>query len=224
MEAKGKIMVYSPTLLFFIISGFLSAWLSFSVAYLMFKSWRMVREDYLLGFPTGFSLLALAYSMLDITYVLPLTNTGNWIRLLLSSWGFIFLAVTYHLRYSSSNAIGPAAKSFVVLALLTISSIVSVSVIPPALLPSYLASELSFTIINLLALGYIIYNLNKALRIESGLSTVVLGFTFLTIDQYSLLLNTLDRSFVWSVIFALLVRIAGLLTLTIFLVKVFQRE
>ncbi len=64
-------MVYAPTLLFFIASGFLSAWLSFSIAYLMLKSWAMVRQDYLLGFPVGFGLLAVAYVMLDINHIFP---------------------------------------------------------------------------------------------------------------------------------------------------------
>jgi hypothetical protein len=59
-------MVYSPTALFFFASGFLSAWLSFSFAYLMFKSCTTIRQDYLVGFPVGFGLSALAYVMVDI--------------------------------------------------------------------------------------------------------------------------------------------------------------
>jgi len=77
-------------------------------------------------------------------------------------------------------------------------------------------------VLNIALLGYIILNLNKALKTETGLSSVVLGFTFLTIDQCSLLLNTLDGSFVWSILFAQLVRIVGLFILTIFLVQGFQ--
>jgi hypothetical protein len=219
-------MLYSPTLLFFIACGFLSAWLSFSVAYLMLKSWRMVREDYLLGFPVGFGLLALAYVMFDIAYVFPQTNDWNWAPLLLGSWGFAFLAFTYFLRYGSARTdkTGSANLVFGILGVLTVSSLTLVFLLPSSLLPSFLTAELAFRVVNVGLLGYVIYRLNKALKVESGLSNVVLGFTFLTIDQYSLLLNTLDRTFVWSVVFAQLVRIAGLFILTIFLVKGFQRQ
>jgi hypothetical protein len=223
---KGSHMFYSPTLLFFVACGFLSAWLSFSIAYLMLKSWNTVREDFLLGFPVGFSLLALSYIMLDISYIFPLTDAWNWLRLLLSPWGFAFLAVTYFLRYGSTGTgkWDSARLPLSILTVLTISTVALIFLLPTALLPSIDTSELGFRIVNLVILGYVIYNLNKALKTETELSTVVLGFTFLTIDQYSLLLNTLDRTFVWSVIFAQLVRIAGLFILTIFLVRGFQRR
>jgi len=219
-------MDYSPTLLFFIACGFLSAWLSFSIAYLMLKSWRIVRVDFLLGFPAGFSLLALAFVVLDIAYVFPLTNDWNWASLLLGFWGFVFLAVTYYLRYGSGKAsrVESANSTFSTLGVLTLSTFVLVFLIPPRILPSYLIAELEFRAVNIIVLGYILYNLNKGVKTETGLSAVVLGFTFLIIDQFSLLLNVLDRTFVWPVVFAQLVRIAGLFTLTIFLVQGFERR
>jgi hypothetical protein len=224
--AKGNFMVHSPTLIFFIICGFLSAWLSFSIAYLMFKSWRMVRVDYLLGFPIGFSLLALAYAILDMAYIFPLMNAESGASLLLTSWGFVFLAVTYFLRYGSAGTdrSGTTVKAFATLIVLTVASVISVILAPAGFLPLFSSTELFFRVVNVVILAYIIYSLNKALKTETGLSNVVLGFTFLTIDQYSLLLNTLDRTFVWSVLFAQLVRIAGLFILTIFLVRGFQRR
>ena len=98
-----------------------------------------------------------------------------------------------------------------------------VSYRPPfTLLPSSLTAELAFRVVNVLLLGYVIYSLSKALKTQTELSSVVLGFTFLVIEQCSLLLNTLDRAFVWSLVFAELVRIVGLLILAIFLVRGFQ--
>lgn len=217
-------MVYSPTLLFFIASGFLSAWLSFSIAYLMLKSWAMVRQDYLLGFPVGFGLLAVAYVMLDINYILPLANSWNWGSLLLDTWGFIFLAVTYFLRYGPSKREDSGAVNYVLatLSVLTILSFVSVILLPDSVLPSFLTAEFGFRLLNVVLLGYVIFSLSRALRTQTELSSVVLGFTFLAIEQCSLLLNSLDRSFVWSVVFAELVRIVGLLILAVFLVRGFQ--
>jgi hypothetical protein len=217
-------MVYSPTILFFIITGFLSAWLSFSIAYLMLKPWAMVREDYLLGFPVGFGLLAFAYTALDINYVFPMTNSWNWARLLLGTFGFSFLAVTYFLRYGvkKRESYGATRFALVTLGALTSFSFALVLLLPPRLLPSFLESEFAFRVINLILLGYVIYSLGQALKAQSELSSVVLGFTFLVIEQFNLLIHAFDRAFVWAVLFAELVRVVGLLILAIFLVRGFQ--
>ena len=190
----------------------------------MLKSWTMVRRDYLLGFPVGFGLLALAYVALDVNYVFPLTNAWNWERLLLGSWGFAFLAMTYFLRYHPAKGEGTGATNlaFATLGVLTVFSFALIIALPFTLLPSFLTAELAFRIVNVLLLGYVIYSLSKALKTQTELSSVVLGFTFLAIEQCSLLLNSLYRAFVWSVVFAELVRIVGLLILVIFLVRGFQ--
>ena len=219
-------MDYTPTLFFFVACGFLSAWLSFSIAYLMFKSWRMVRKNYLLGFPMGFTLLALTYAMLDIGYVFTLTNAWTWAQLLLGSWALVFLAVTYYLRYSSPRRTiqAPPTRSSQSSAYLTLATVAALFLLPPELLPPYLTTELLFRLVNLVLLGYVIYSLNRGVKTETGLSSIVLGFTFLTVDQCGLLLNTLDRTFLWPIIFAQLVRVVGLLILTIFLVRAFERR
>lgn len=217
-------MDYSANLLFFIASGFLSAWLSFSIAYLMLKSWTTVRHDYLLGFPIGFGLLAFAYVALDINYVFPLTNAWNWERLLLGSWGFAFLAATYFLRQGPAKRDDTGAMNIALatLSVVTLFSFALVLLLPLTFLPSFLTTELAFRVVNIVLLGYVIYSLSEALKTQTELSSVVLGFTFLAIEQFSLLLNSLDRTFAWSVVFAELVRIVGLLILAIFLVRSFQ--
>jgi hypothetical protein len=218
-------MVYTPTILFFILTGFLSAWLSFSIAYLMLKSWWMVRQDYLLGFPVGFGLLAFAYTALDINYVFPLSNAWNWVRLFLGTCGFAFLAVTYFLRYGvkERESFGATRFTLTTLGTLTAFSFALFVLLPSTLLPSFLQSEFAFRITNLLLLGYVIYTAGQALKTQTELSSVVLGFTFLVIEQFNLLFYSLDRTFVWSVLFAELVRVVGLLILAIFLVRGFQR-
>jgi hypothetical protein len=218
-------MVYPPTVLFFIITGFLSAWLSFSIAYLMLKSWGMVRQDYLLGFPVGFGLLAFAYTALDINYVFPLSNSWNWARLFLGTYGFSFLAVTYFLRYGvkERESFGASKFALTTLGALTAFSFALVLLLPSELLPAFVESEIAFRIINLILLGYVIYSLSQALKAQTELSSVVLGFTFLVIEQFNLLIHALDRAFVWSVLFAELVRVVGLLILAVFLVRGFQR-
>jgi hypothetical protein len=216
-------MAYSLPVVLFFACGFLSAWLSFSIAYLMFKSWRLVRLDYLLGFPVGFSLLALAFVIGDMAYAFPLASIWNWVSLLLGSWGFAFLVVTYFLRYglAETDESRSTELAFGVVGVSTFASFGFILLLSSAL-PDYLAAESVFRVVDLVLLGYIILSLNRALKAEVELSAVVLGFTFLAIEQSSLFLHALDRAFVWSVIFAQLVRIAGLFILTVFLVRGFQ--
>ena len=178
----------------------------------------------MLGFPVGFGLLALAYVALDVNYVFPLTNAWNWEGLLLGSWGFAFLALTYFLRYHPAKSEGTGAMNLALatLSVLTVFSFALIIALPFTLLPSFLEAELPFRVVNLLLLGYVIYSLSRALKTQTELSSVVLGLTFLAIEQCSLLLHSLAPAFVWAVVFAELVRIVGLLILVIFLVRGFQ--
>jgi hypothetical protein len=209
---------YSSTLLFFFSCAFLSAWLSFSISYLMLKSWMTVRDDYLLGLPIGFALLALAYVVLDVSYIYPLTYFEKWAQSLLSVWGFIFLAATY---YARSERKKPSRMLFSILCLFAITTIAAFSLVA-FLSYSAMVRKIASSIVNLMILGYIIFRLNQGLKSQRELSSVVLGFTFLAIEQCALLFAAIVPEFVWSIIFAQLVRIAGLVTLTIFLVRGFQ--
>jgi hypothetical protein len=218
-------MVYSPTILFFIITGLLSAWLALSIAYMMLKSWLMVRQDYVLGFPAGFGLLAFAFAAMDINYVFPLTNAWNWARLLLGTCGFSFVAVVYFLRYGSKERDDSGARriALAILGVVTALLFVLVFLLPSTFLPFFLTAEFAFRVVNLILLGYVIYRLSQALKAQTELSSVVLGFTFLAIDQFGLLIHSVDVTFDWPVVFAELVRVVGLLVLATFLVRGFQR-
>jgi hypothetical protein len=209
-------MSYTSTVVFFIFCGFLSAWLSFSIAYLMLKSWVTVRRGYLIVFPIGFSLLGMGCLLLDMGYVLPTLGIPDWIQLSLATGGFAFLAGTYLLRRESTD--GFRVRS--ALSILGFSFVFAV--VTYVHLISNLPADGLFRIANLLLLGYVIYSLNRMLKSQHELSSVVLGFTFLVIEQFSLLLWAFDRSFVWSLIFAQLVRLAALVILVVFLVRAFR--
>ena len=214
--------MFSPLLVIFFFSGFVSAGLSFSIAYLMLVSFRAVRSAYLVGFPIGFTLLGMSYLFSGTQYVLSLPeNLSNWLNLLLGLSGFTFLAITYFLKKKSVKwrFIG----TFPFLALLTLF-VVAVGVVFAYDFPTswYQSVELEFHVLNLGLLGYVIYSLSQALRNEVELSSVVLGFTFLAIEQYSLLLWSLDRSFTWSFVFAQFIRLAGLVIFVIFIMKGFR--
>ena len=209
-------------LLFFV--GFVSAGLAFSIAYLMLISFRAIRSDHLLGFPIGFSFLGISYLFLGTPFLLSLPeNLTTWVHLFLGSYGFVFLASAYFFKKRTSSGWSrniPSLTFFVLSLGATFAVMIAVISLPTI---SYEVADGAFRVLNLGLLGYVIYNLNQALKDEVELSSVVLGFTFLAIEQYSFLLWSLARTFVWSFVFAQLVRIAGLVILVAFIMRGFQR-
>lgn len=148
-------------------------------------------------------------------------SLSGWLNLLLGVFGFAFLAATYFLKKTVSWAF---VSKLPFLALLTIS-LIAFGVVMGYGFPYswHQAAEPSFHVLNLIFLGYVIYSLNRALRKEMELSSVVLGFTFLAIEQYSLLLWSFDPRFTWAFVFAQFVGIAGLVVLVVFVMKGFRR-
>lgn len=198
-------------------SNLSSAGLAFSIAYLMLKSFRVTRRDYLLGFPIGFSFLAFSYllSGISITFPSHLKEIAPWIDLFATTYGFAFIAGTYFLR--RSRATGHISRWLFSLAVLAIVVVILVEVVPPfGALPPYPVADEIFRIFNLGLLGYIIFSLNYALKQypHEVNFLVQIGFILLAFAQYGLLLWMLDQGF-WSFALANLLRLVGLVVLLI---------
>jgi hypothetical protein len=197
-------------------SNVFSAGLAFSIAYLMLKSFRVVRRDYLLGFPIGFSFLALAFVSLAVSTAFPsVSEVARWSDLFSTTYGFAFIAGTYLLR--RRGAVGPFSRWLFSVAILAVLVVVLVEVVPPfGAFPPYAVAAQVFLIVNLGLLGYIIFSLNQALaQYPHEVNFLVqTGFILLAFGQYSLLVWTLDQGF-WSFALASLFRLAGLVALLI---------
>jgi hypothetical protein len=180
----------------------------------MLRSFRVVRRDYLLGFPIGFSFLALSYLLIAISTAFPsVGEVARWSDLFSTTYGFAFIAGTYLLR--RRGAVGPFSSWLFCLAFLAVLVIVLVEVVPPfGALPPYAVAAQVFLIVNLGLLGYIIFSLNQALKQAPHEVNFLVqtGFILLAFGQYSLLLWTLDQG-VWSFALADSFRLAGLVAL-----------
>ena len=207
-------MDFQITPLFY--SNVFSAALAFSIAYLMLRSFRVVRRDYLLGFPIGFTFLALSYLFIAASAAFPsLSEVARWSDLFSTTYGFAFIAGTYLLR--RRGAVGSFSRWLFSLAILAILVIVLVEVVPPlGALPPYAVAAQVFLVVNLGLLGYIIFSLNQALKQSPHEVNFLVqtGFILLAFGQYSLLVWTLDQGF-WSFALASLFRLAGLVALLI---------
>ena len=197
-------------------SSIISAGLALGIAYLMLRSFRMTQRDYLLGFPIGFSFLALSYLFFAASTAAPaVREIARWFELFSGTYGFAFIGGTYFLR--RRGATGPLSHWLFSLAFLAIVVVILVEVVPPfGALPPYSVAAQIFLIVNLGLLGYIIFSLNQALKQSPHEVNFLVqtGFILLAFAQYSLLLWTLDQGF-WSFALASLFRLAGLVALLV---------
>jgi hypothetical protein len=203
-------------LLFFL--GFVSAGLSWCIAYVMFVSYRTLLRKYLLGFPFGFSFLGLSFASFGISQLIAFPeNLASWLALLLGTYGYLSVCLSYALK--KEFGVQPTKSRMSDWIFFTLTVLVTIVVLALLLstpiLPAYQLADSGFRIVNIGLLAYIIYSLNQALRDRTELSSVVLGFTFLVIQQCMELLWALDRSFLWAFLFAQLVGFVGLLILVI---------
>jgi hypothetical protein len=213
-------LAYESTVLFFVACGIISTWLSVSIAYLMFKSWRTIQRRYLAGIPIGFILLGLGYVSWDLAYIYSPPTFWSLVEFSFSLFGFGAIAASYAFRLKGAGQENSVSR----FAFLTLVVIVALIVLSLPNFTAYLATDGPFRIGNLIFTGYIIYCLNRVLKAEAELSSVALGFIFLAIDQLGLFLWALNREFLWPLVFAQLVRVVALLILAVFLVRVFQRQ
>lgn len=212
-------------LLFFL--GFVSAGLSWSIAYLMLVSFRTLHRKYLLGFPFGFSFLGLSFASFGVSQLLIFPeNIASWLALILGTYGYLAISLSYALKREARTRPARSRTAdwvfFIVTVLVTIL-VVGVLFSTP-FLPSYRLADGAFRIVNIGLLVYVIYSLNQALRHRTELSSVVLGFTFLAIRQCVELFWVFDRTFVWAFLFAHMVAFVGLLILVFVVVKGFRSE
>ena len=212
-------------LLFFL--SFVSAGLSWCIAYLMLVSYRTLYRKYLLGFPFGFSFLGLSFASFGISQLLVFPeNLASWLALLLGTYGYLAICLSYALKKESGAGTTESRMSdwvfFIVIVLATM--VVLALLISTPILPSYQVADSGFRIVDLGLLAYIIYSLNETLRNRTELNSVILGFTFLAIQQCLELLWALDRTFLFPFLFGQLVAFVGLLILVIVLVKGFRGE
>jgi len=197
-------------------SSIISAGLALGIAYLMLRSFRMTQRDYLLGFPIGFSFLALSYLFFAASTAIPAVNeVARWFEVFSATYGFAFIGGTYFLR--RRGATGPFSHWLFSLAFLAIVVVILVEVVPPfGALPPYSVAAQILLIVNLGLLSYIVFSLSQALKQPPHEVNFLVqaGFILLAFGQYSLLLWTLDEGF-WSFTLANLFRVAGLVALLI---------
>ncbi len=209
-------------------SELVAAGLAIFIVYSMLRLVRVIRREYLLGFPVGFSFLAIGYIVFGLSYAYPaLEELASWVYLSIMTYGFAFIAGTYFLKKKSLwKRVGRmAAWFFSTLVVLAVAAVTVIVVPRGFLLPPYRAVDEIFRTTNLVSLGYIIFSLYQDFKPRRvGLGGIVLsGFVLLAGNQYSLLLWGLDGGF-WSFALAHAMGLVGLIMLAAALSTGFRRS
>jgi hypothetical protein len=205
----------------------ISAALALFIVYSMLTVFRATGREYLLGFPIGFSFLAVGYVVFGVSYAVPgLEEVASWVHLALTSYGFAFIGGTYFLKGRSLRRPVRRASVWLFSLLIVLAVIVVATIVVPSqmVVPPYRTVHALFRITNLALLAYILFTLYQALggeRLEVG-AMVLSGFVFLAGNEYSLLLWALDRGF-WSEVLGHVMRLAGLVMLAAALARGFRK-
>jgi hypothetical protein len=204
-----------------------SAGLALIIAYFMSKSFRVVRTEYLLGFPVGFSSLAVGYLASGVSHMFrTFEEPASWVHLFLVTFGFAFIAGSYFLRKRNVWKSAPGASTWVFSLLVTmVVAIVVVIMVPPRFLfPPYRSLDEGFQTANVVLLLYILLSLYLGLREERHEfgSMVLAGFSLLASSHYTMLLWALDDGF-WSLLLGHALGLLGLVALATSVARGFRK-
>ncbi len=176
-----------------------SAIICFILAKFMAKPYQLIREARFLGLPLGFVFLGLSYTLSSIAFSASISSVWqlSWLQLLIRTFAFVFLAVTYSFsKTPSKNArlwwgltLSLAIFAFFIL-------FMGLIIAPGFSISSYSAYQPYLRVFNVVCLSYIAIQSLKS-HIKKPEPTTIwipLGFILLGISQYSLLFFYTDRS------------------------------
>jgi hypothetical protein len=211
-----------------IVVEVVSAIVCFILLWFMAKPYILTRENRYLGLPLGFGFLGISYTVVALAISIPdfFASELAWLQLLPRTFAFLFLAVTYYFSKKPSKKsplIWNVTISFLILVLITL--VIMVMIYPRLDSPSYLGLSVYFRIFNLLCLSYLsVYALRSHIRnLEPSTIVIPLCFILLGMNQYSVIIWSVDRSYFafWG---ALALRLAALVVILFVSYTAFYRS
>ena len=177
----------------------------------MIKPYQVTGESRYLGLPLGFGFLGATYALSAFVFFQPnFFGRGTiYLQLVLRTFAFIFLCVTYYFSRKSPDSRGlwNTTLALLIIAFLTLFLLVN---IPDVALPSYQSASVFARVFNLILILYICAHTLRSHIEKPDPETIwiPLGYILLGISQYSLIVWALDSSY--SAFFgALAIRWAG---------------
>lgn len=199
-----------------------SAIMCFVLLRFMIKPYEITGESRYIGLPLGFGFLGITYVISALAFYIPHVFGPNtiYIQLIARTFAFLFIAITYYFsKKPTENSRLLWKITLTVLTALLITSFLIMSV-PNINLEGYGITRNYFRVINLTIILYICAHTFRS-HIEKPDPTTVwipLGFIFLLVSQYSLLLFQLDGG-LYAFFAGLILR---LIFLSVFLIVSFR--
>lgn len=199
--------------------GAISVVLAIILCILFLKVYRTQRSLYLLAVPTGFLFLAISYFFLFLhlmyPFVMNLSPSLMWLRVVTQTWGFTLIAFSYFL----SNRMKKTTKHTIlgitgwsIAAVLCIFGFLMI--VNPAGSPAVYSANIIFTVANLFLLSYILVFITRKLELTSGkvsgLVSAPLAFAILWLGQFCFLLWDIDGGGEASLIASQVARVISL--------------
>lgn len=191
----------------------------------MARIYQLTRESRYLGLPLGFGFLGASYAFSAFSYspFFDFPNKG-WIQLFIRAFAFIFLAVTYCFSKSNKKAKLLWNATLIIL-IIALTTLVLLAIISPQVSRSeYIFYNIFVRIISMTCLSCISIHALKSQLGQSDATTLLgpLGYLFLLINQYSILIWVIDRSY-YALFGGLAFRFAGLAVFLAVSYKAFSR-
>jgi len=199
--------------------GAISVVLAIILCILFLKVYRTQRSLHLLAVPTGFLFLAISYFFLFLhlvyPYVMTLSTSLMWVRVVTQTWGLTLIAFSYFLSNRK-----PKTTKHTILDLSGWSIVAVVCIFGLLMLlnplgsPAVYSANVIFTVANLFLISYVLYFISRKLELSSGsvsgLVSAPLAFGLLWLGQFSFLIWDIDGGGEASLISSQVARVISL--------------
>jgi hypothetical protein len=183
----------------------------------MVKPYLFMGDSRYVGLPFGFAFLGMSYVFMAFAFSLSPSHFGEeikWIGLLLETYAFVFLAITYYFSGKAFEKRARFAWQLVFSGLILVAAVSFVIVFaPPVLtLPTYKDADRYMSILEIILASYVVaYALRShALNPDPKTIWAPIGYILLAFAEYSSLIWSLDSSFS-ALVGDYIIRIGGLL-------------
>ena len=181
-----------------VIVEVVSAIICFILVRYMIKPYSFTKEGRYLGLPLGFTFLGASYVISALAYTeLYHFSDFLWIQLLVRTFAFVFLAVTYYFSKKPSKNTRQLWDITLSLLIVSVFALFLVTFIFPQIASdAYLESQVYIRVFIVICLSYIaIHTLRGHIKNPDPTTIwVPMGYILLAISQYSLLFWYLDNS------------------------------
>jgi hypothetical protein len=179
----------------------IAAILALVVAFHFYRFYKVSGFVYLLGLAVGFLAIAFAEIMLAVGVWLEpnleIYNMLFWLRLLSLSYGFSFVAMSYHYKHRDEDRT-PWIMRVIAISVIPIVIVTTLVILtPPAFdFPAYNRLDEYFGVLNLVMLGYVFKSSLDSIVTQGRKEFIYIpaAFAILWLGQYSALIFDLDRN------------------------------